>query len=134
VPNQGVSLQVIPRGTGFSATVKSQFSVFNTDLNADPVNYEGVVLKAGGTKYTIGVIKVGGGLLRPLYFEMGNNQPKLVVDTTGYVGIGTTTPTSVLAVAGLPTFANNAAALTGPPVLKAGDFYKTSTGQVMVVY
>ena len=130
--NQGVALQVIPRGTGFSATIKSQFVVFNTDLNADMVNYESIVLKAGGTKYTIGVVKGGTGALRPLIFEMGNNQAKLTVDTTGYVGIGTTTPSSVLSVVGLPTYASNAAAIGGG--LTVGAFYKTATGAVMVVY
>jgi len=41
----------------------------------------------------------------------------------GNVGIGTTTPHSKLAVAGLPAYANNAATITGG--LAAGDFYRT---------
>jgi len=44
-------------------------------------------------------------------------------DASGRLGIGTTTPHSKLAVAGLPAYANNAAAITGG--LAAGDFYRT---------
>ncbi len=50
----------------------------------------------------------------------------------GKVGINqATTPTSPFAVAGLPVFADNAAALAGG--LLTGEFYKTSAGAVMVV-
>jgi len=131
--NQGISYQIIPRGTGFSAALKAQLTVFGTDLIADSVNYEAFVLRATGSAYSINSTKGGTGIVRPIQFQI-SNQAKMTIDTTGYVGIATTTPTSQLAVVGLPTFANNAAALAGPPVLKAGDFYKTSTGQVMVVY
>lgn len=41
---------------------------------------------------------------------------------TGFLGIGTTTPHSNLAVVGLPVYANNAAAITGG--LATGDFYQ----------
>lgn len=50
----------------------------------------------------------------------------------GRVGIGKTAPGSMLAVAGLPIYADNAAATGGG--LTAGDFYRTSTGQLGVVY
>jgi len=52
--------------------------------------------------------------------------------TGGNVGINKTSPNSKLAVEGLPTFADNTAALAGS--LTAGDFYRTSTGQLMVVF
>jgi len=42
---------------------------------------------------------------------------------TGYVGIGTTTPTAALQVVGLDVYANNAAAVAGG--LTAGAFYRT---------
>jgi outer membrane protein assembly factor BamB len=48
---------------------------------------------------------------------------KLYISAAGKVGIGTLTPGSPLAVAGLPIYANNAAAITGG--LSAGDFYRT---------
>jgi len=133
VPNSGIAFQIIPKGTGFNATIKSQVSIFGTDLIADPVNYEFLAIRATGSSFTINAAKGGTGLTRPIQFQI-QNQAKMTIDTTGYVGIGTTTPTSQLAIVGLPTFASNAAALAGPPVLKAGDLYKTSTGQVMVVY
>jgi hypothetical protein len=50
----------------------------------------------------------------------------------GKFGIGKAAPGTALAVAGLPTYADNAAAAAGG--LTAGDFYRTSTGQLMVVY
>lgn len=40
--------------------------------------------------------------------------------------------TGVNSFVGLPVYADNAAALAGK--LKTGDAYRTSTGQVMVVY
>jgi len=105
LPNQGVSLQVIPRGTGFNATIKAQFSIFNTDLVADPINYEFLAIKSGGTFYSINAARSGTGATRPIYFQIGN-QSKMALDTTGFVGIGTTTPTAILDV-------NNAVSTSG---------------------
>jgi hypothetical protein len=50
--------------------------------------------------------------------------------STGYVGIGTTTPHAKLAVVGLVVYANNAAAITGG--LAAGDFYRTGSDPDLV--
>lgn len=50
----------------------------------------------------------------------------------GRVGIGKTAPGTILAVAGLPTHADNTAASGAG--LTAGDFYRTSTGIVMVTF
>jgi len=55
---------------------------------------------------------------------------KMRINSNGNVGIGTATPTSKLAVVGLPEFADNAAAAS----LSVGDFYRTATGVVMVKY
>lgn len=128
----GTSFQIIPYGAGFSAQIKAQLAIFNTDLIADSVNYENLVVKAGGTSgYSFNSAGAGTGLARPINFQI-SSVSKMTIATNGYVGIGTTTPNSPLAVVGLPTYANNAAALAG--ALVAGDLYKTSTGQLMVVY
>jgi hypothetical protein len=127
------ALQVVPRGTGYSNTIKSQITVYNTDYNLDSNNYEAAVFAAKTTAFTFNAVKVGTGVLRPIQFQI-QNAAKMTIATNGYIGIGTTTPTAQLAVVGLRTFADNAAALADPTPLKAGDFYRTSTGQVMVVY
>lgn len=68
-----------------------------------------------------------------VYYNNGGYSAELFTQLTdGKVGILKTGPNSNLAVTGLPTYADNAAAKTGG--LTAGDFYRTSTGVLMVVY
>jgi hypothetical protein len=55
---------------------------------------------------------------------------RMILTSSGNLGIGTTTPTSKLAVVGLPVYANNAGAVTGG--LLVGDFYRSSDGIVRV--
>lgn len=57
---------------------------------------------------------------------------RFTILTSGNVGISKAAPNSAFAVVGLPTYASNSAAISGG--LTAGDFYRTSTGIVMVVY
>jgi hypothetical protein len=59
-----------------------------------------------------------------------NQNTRLVVSSTGNVGIGTTTPNAKLQVVGLVSYADNAAAIAGG--LTVGAFYHTS-GTVKVV-
>jgi hypothetical protein len=53
----------------------------------------------------------------------GTPTTRMVILNNGNVGIGTTSPTSILQVVGLPVYANNAAAIAGG--LTVGAFYRT---------
>ncbi len=81
--------------------------------------------------------------VQPAYFAFTTAQDvggvntiteKLRITSAGNVGVGTTAPTSKLQVVGLPVYADNAAALAAVPPLTPGAFYRTATGQLMVVY
>jgi len=119
--NQGVSLQVIPRGTGFNASIKSQISVFNTDLNADGINYEAVVLKAGGARYSINSVIGGTGVLRPIEFQIASST-KLAVATNGFIGVGTATPAVQLDVNAASIRIRTAQTPASTAACNAGEF------------
>jgi len=69
-----------------------------------------------------------------LLFRRAGTTNDVVIATSGAMGIGTTTPTSKLQVVGLPTYANNAAAIAGG--LTTGAFYQNGADPsvVCVVY
>jgi hypothetical protein len=69
--NVGTSLTVVPKGTGYNTTIKSQVSVLNTDVVADPNNYEHMSIRAGGASFVISTGKVGTGIVRPLLLSSG---------------------------------------------------------------
>lgn len=107
-PSQGtnvnMSFSVIPRGTGI-ANSRAQFSVFNTDVIADPVNYEFASLRARGNDFVLSTGRSGTGQVKPLILASGllggaanNNQFVLAPD--GKVGVGTGAPAQKLEVAG----------------------------------
>lgn len=78
--NVGTALQVIPKGTGFNSNIKSQISVFNTDLVADGTNYEAIVLRAAGSKYTIQTARGGTGQDLPIWFGSSANPDIIIID------------------------------------------------------
>jgi len=94
--NVGQAFQVSPKGTGYSATIKAQFSIFNTDIVADSTNWEAMVVRSAGTAFTIATGKGGTGTIRPLLLSSGyadnvTNPNQLWLYTSGSVGINTAT-------------------------------------------
>jgi hypothetical protein len=92
--NVGTSLTIVPKGTGYSTTIKSQVSVLNTDILADPNNYEHMSIRAGGTSFVLTTGKVGTGIIRPLllsagYGDSSTNPNQLWIYTDGRVGFNT---------------------------------------------
>jgi hypothetical protein len=92
--NVAQAFQVIPRGTGFASTIKAQFSIANTDTIADPVNWEGLIVRAAGTAFTLSSGKGGSATLRPILLSSGfadgtTNANHLWLYTTGNVGVNT---------------------------------------------
>jgi len=94
--NVGMSITAIPKGTGFSSTLKSQLSIFNTDFVADATNYEALTVRAAGAQYLISSFKEGTGTLRPIVFSAGQagstpaNTNQFVLNIDGTVSAGTT--------------------------------------------
>ncbi len=90
---------------------------------------------ASGSAYyaTPRVLVIGASTGVPIYINTnGTASHGLSIATTGYVGVGTTAPTSKLQVVGLPTYATNALAIAGG--LTVGAFYiLTGTNALQVV-
>lgn len=113
-------------------------------LNSTNVNGVSMVYKNNNTTFAkIGsaYYDVNGSALSDLQINANNNGKlylvtggfaRLVITSTGNVGIGTAAATSKFQVVGLPVYPDNASALSGG--LTAGAFYRTSSGQVMVAY
>lgn len=57
---------------------------------------------------------------------------RMTLTKAGRLSVGTPSPTSNLHVTGLPTYADNTAALAGG--MTAGAFYRTATGELRVTY
>jgi len=96
--NLGASILVIPKGTGYAATLKSQISVLNTDYVADTTNYELATLRAAGARFVLSSGKAGTGTLRPLTLSAGFvgdpsiNDNQFVLAINGNVGVNNASP------------------------------------------
>lgn len=83
--NVASALQIIPKGTGLSASIKSQVSILNTDYVADPVNVEALVIRAAGANgFSLNSLATGTGTVRPLLFQI-NTATKMTLGTNGYL-------------------------------------------------
>ncbi|MEO8436061.1 MAG: hypothetical protein ABI596_14265 [Pyrinomonadaceae bacterium] len=104
-PNTNMSFSVVPRGVGITNN-RAQFSVFNTDVNADGTNYEFASLRARGSDFVFGTGKAGTGVNRPFMLASGflsdntTNNGQLYLGSNGNVGINTTNPASRFDVVG----------------------------------
>jgi hypothetical protein len=92
--NVGQSFNIIPKGTGFTATIKSQFIIFGTDFITDSTNWEAAIFRSTGTFFTLATGKAGTGTIRPLLLSAGaadtiTNVNQLWLYETGNVGINT---------------------------------------------
>ncbi len=79
------------------------------------------IVKVGNSQLTIAADPDNAVSSTDLVFDMDGSEVARFLQG-GNFGIGTTTPTSKLHVVSLPTYANNAAAITGG--LTAGAFYQ----------
>lgn len=109
--NTGAAFSVIPRGTGYSSSLKSQIGIYGTDALADPFNYEISVLKATGTEFGIVTGKNGTGTLRPFFIDATGGQSvstaNIFFGINGRVGIGTPSPSSLFSVGSLSQYQVN---------------------------
>jgi hypothetical protein len=93
------------------------------DVENSGASTAGIVIGNGTGKWQLGVgINAANDRLFGIYDRVGGTT-NFIINQNGYVGIGTTSPHSKLAVVGLPVYASNAAAIAGG--LAAGDFYRT---------
>jgi hypothetical protein len=89
--NAAASLNLIGRGTFGSNGVRSQITVYGTDANADPTNYEFAAFRAVPNLFTLTSGKSGTGSNRPFMLASGfasdgaTNNNQLVLETDGRV-------------------------------------------------
>jgi hypothetical protein len=88
--NVGQSFDIIPKGTGYSSGIKTQFGIWGTDFIANQTNYELLLVRATGSSYTFESFKGGAGAHRPILFSAGASN-QLWAYTSGNIGINTTT-------------------------------------------
>lgn len=106
--NIGQSFNVIPKGSGYSATIKAQFAIFNTDFLSDAVNYEFMVTRGAGTEFRLATGASGTGVVRPILLSSGaasgSNTSQMFLNTNGTVSLNKTSTNYQLDVTAASTF------------------------------
>jgi len=87
--NVASSLRVIPKGTGYTGTIRGDLQIANTDIVADGANYEILLERANATEYDIWSISNGTGTNRPIKIFTGSasspNTNQLSLNTDGTI-------------------------------------------------
>jgi hypothetical protein len=100
--NGSVLFTFSPKGTGFSSTLKTRFSLGNTDILADPTNNERLEFLTAGTYYTISSGFGGTGSNRPILLSAGavssTNTNQFWLFTNGDIGVNVSSSTARLDV------------------------------------
>jgi len=117
--NVGAGLQFVPKGTGYSAELRSQMSFYNTDFVADGTNYEVLVMRAAGTSgFGISSYAAGSGTLRPVWFDAtGTLSPagaNLTLNTNGSITAKTTLTANTSVLSPLVQINGSTYAYTAP--------------------
>lgn len=89
--NVGMSLLMMPRGTGFNTDVKTGIDLYNTDAQADGTNYEVFSMYAAGSKITLNSSKGGTGTVRPIHIQTAGSNRMIFSGSGGIQTPGFTT-------------------------------------------
>ena len=71
--NVGMALAIMPKGTGFSGSIKANITLFGTDGIADTSNTETLLIRATGSAYNFLASATGTGTVRPINIQVNSS-------------------------------------------------------------